>query len=129
MMVSCKANTIIIHINRDMEKQPHYITMRRVCQYRFFNRGVFQFWGRLSLRAESGTVFAGRSEAIPSMQEIASSHTTLLAMTAPNVKHPPPHKSALTPVPQKSTMNGRWPLCRVSARVCVPATMMHRRRT
>jgi len=33
-----------------------------------------------SLRAQSGMVFAGRSEAIPYMAEIVSSQTTLLAM-------------------------------------------------
>jgi hypothetical protein len=51
-------------------------------------------WGRASLRAESGMVFAGRSEAIPCAQEIAllrasQPQTTLLAMTASKLKRTP----------------------------------------
>ena len=45
--------------------------------------------GRPSLRAESGMGCAGRSEAISCLAGIASSQTTLLAMTAPSLRCTP----------------------------------------
>ena len=49
----------------------------------------------VSLRAESGMFFAGLSEAIPHLQEIASSQTTLLAMTSAEVPFRVQHEIAL----------------------------------
>jgi len=51
-----------------------------------------------SLRAESGMGFAGRSEAIPPMQEIASSHPS----TAPAQHQQAPLRTLLTMTPQPS---------------------------
>ena len=52
----------------------------------------------LSLRAQSGMVFAGRSEAIPLVWEIASSQRALLAMTPAELPRCLQHDFALVPV-------------------------------